>query len=350
MDPYRIYTRKTMGLDNRVWRLMLVLILLSLGLFSYRLLDKKKCVPFVFAVKTFGIHAPDVFHSGETLTFTASNPSKDIIWNFGDNTEDQGAVAYHEFSKEGIYLVTARSSSLCEVQREITIKKLPVEVKASADAEGQIVGPSSCTTFSEQKFTFTGNANSYEWSTPNNQSLENKNGQTVAYTFRYPGKYTLQVELDHDRTKRYYFYITVEEEVKPKPKLPEDVGPLLPTLPLPPKEIDNVAAPLPAPKPADSVSRPAEPRFILDKTFFDYLQKVMDGEMQPSDFDIYLCGKGSTKVKIEGDNTLRDFNWLCQNLKKTKKSWVILKKTRKVQSVVLHREGKCVTLIGVKYD
>ena len=52
MNSNRILTRKTFGLDHRVWRVMIVLFVLATGLYSYKLIDKPKCTQVDFKIKT----------------------------------------------------------------------------------------------------------------------------------------------------------------------------------------------------------------------------------------------------------------------------------------------------------
>ncbi|MEO6328783.1 MAG: PKD domain-containing protein [Ginsengibacter sp.] len=354
MNPYRIYTRKTMGLDNRVWRLMFVIILLSVGLLSYRLLDKEKCISFSFAVKALGLHTNDVFYTGETLSFIASTPSKEISWNFGDNTGSLGATVYHQFLKEGIYLVTAGSNSLCKIEKEITVKNQPVVVQSADNAAGTIAGRVSCYTYEEQIYSYTGSAKSYDWSVPNHQSLGTKSGQTITYTFPYAGKYTLQVELDGDRNKRHVLEVIVEDKVKPKSQVSEKVTQLIPYTPPPPAPQRQEELPPPVIKPAEPDLTRAEPSnnkiFIAPVTFKEYLKKVANKEMGVQDFDKYLCGGGGTPVIVNGNkNDVTTFSSLCQEISGKKKKLIFGKKTVEIIDVQLQKINGCVTIIDVHY-
>lgn len=350
MNPNQIFTRKTMELDNRVWRLMLIVIFLSMGLLSYRLLDKEKCTSFSVKVKTLGLHANDVFYTGETLSFIASIPSKDISWNFGDHTGSLGATVYHQFLKEGTFIITAGSNALCTTEQEITIKNRPVVIKSLDSIVGNIAGPSSCYTFTEQIFTFTGSAKSYEWSIPNHQSLGNKSGQTIKYTFTYAGKYTVQVELDHDRNKRYFFDVTVEETIKKKTH-DEDVGILVsPTPPPIGKQEDSATKPPPEPDTTPTTPpKPSGPLYLADPIFQEYLLDVIRGTKAVQDFEKYFCGgAGETPVIANGKREKRNFAWLCKELQ-DKKGIPGLKRKIKLKSAVLHRINGCVNLIEVSY-
>lgn len=191
-----------MGLDNRVWRLMFLMILLPLGLLSYRLIDNdEKCTPFSFKIRTLSLHEDNVYYTGEVLSFTASIPSDNIDWDFGDNTAGTGGEnVHHQFLREGRYPVKATGNSLCPFEREIIIQNPPVVVQSSDPVRGKIVGPKSFNVFTPQKFTYPGSAASYEW-TVQNHPIYAERGRTVSFTFTLPGSYTIQVELDGDPKK-----------------------------------------------------------------------------------------------------------------------------------------------------
>ena len=353
MNPNRIFTKKTMGLDNRVWRLLFAMILLPLGLLSYRLMDEKKCTSFSITVKTLGVHSNEVFYTGETLSFIASTSSKDISWDFGDNTSDVGASVHHEFLKEGIFLVTAKSNTLCQTEKLITIKKRPVVVQQSENTAASIAGPSSCYTFTEQIFTFPGTAQSYEWSVPNHQSLGIKTGQTITYTFPYAGIYTVQVELDHDRRKRYRLDVTVDNEIKPKSPLPEKISPLIIPNNPPPKEIIP-PEPTPVPRPAapDTTAAEAPVNKILiisDVTFLAYLEKVMNKEMAVQDFEKYGISANTPVVVNDNKKEKKTFGELCEDISSKKKKLILFKKKIRLESAQLHRINKLVTVVDVHY-
>ena len=65
MNANRIFTRQIKGLDYRIWRVILIMIIISIGLLSYRLIDVRKCKPVNFTIKTIDIHTDSTYSTGE---------------------------------------------------------------------------------------------------------------------------------------------------------------------------------------------------------------------------------------------------------------------------------------------
>lgn len=351
MNSYKIYTRKTMGLDNRVWRFMFGIIILAVLLLSYRISDKKKCVSFSFEVRSLGMHSPDTFYTNEPISFVASVNSKDISWDFNDNSAGTGPSVTHQFLNEGIFLVTASSNSLCKAEKQITITNHPKAVVQQPDSivNGKIYGVTSCKIFTEQKFAWSGVASSYEWSVPDHESLGTRTGQVATYVFKYPATYTIQVELDHDRTKRHTLEVVVLDDQKPKPIQIIQPGPILP---YPPRPDTGKHTPVLPPIYADSTNgtHPHGPIKIGPLTLLDRLKEVISNGKTVQDFADYGI-YGSTPVFINGKDH-KTFAWLCSDISKTKKVGVFpFKKTvpATLETAVIHRENGIITGIDVEY-
>ncbi|MBK8521001.1 MAG: PKD domain-containing protein [Chitinophagaceae bacterium] len=333
MKAQRIFTRQVYGLDYRVFRSILVIVLLAIGLLSYRLLDKKECVPINFTVKTITHHTDSSYSAGESLSFIAAATGDEITWDFGDDAEKvTGQYVSHKYLSTGTFIVTASTGNSCQTVRKIIIK-LPSELTRSNEpviAGEEIIGPFATSTGVEESFTCMVTATHYEWSIPNYPKMA-RTGSTAKFIFPAAGKFLVQVTLDHDRTKRYTKEITVEAPEVIKSTIPEDIKPLIPT------EVQ----PLPDPK-TFSVK-------ISDAIFTEYLSQVIDKKMAAADFDKYLCYKGETKVVANGD--IITFNALCEEISGKKRRKFIIGKTKiKINSAVLRRDNEgCVNIIEVKY-
>jgi len=331
MNPNKIFTRQLMGLDYRVWRVLLILVIVCLALVSYRLIDLKKCTPVNFLIKTIAVHTDSVYGIGESLSFIASTSQDEITWDFGDNSDKvTGQYVTHAFSSEGSYKVSASTGTSCQTIKQITVKKAVV-VKPKDDgsfAGEEIVGPVSTMEGNEEIFTFMVTADFYEWSIANFPKMT-RTGSSAKFQFPGAGKYTVQVTLDHDRTKRYTKEVTVEARPNEKSPIPDNIKPLLP---------DDVK---PLPDPNKNVK-------ISDAIFMSYLQKVVDKKMAARDFDNYLCYKGETKVVSNGE--LMSFNAFCDEISgKTRRKFLGRTKI-KIQSAEMRRDTEgCVNIIEVKY-
>lgn len=332
MTSNRIFTRQRMGLDYRVWRVMLIISLLSLGLLSYRLIDSRNCKPVNFLIKTISIHTDSSYSIGENLSFIASTTSDEITWDFGDNTERiTGQYVTHAYQNTGSYKITATTGTDCQTLMLIYVK--PAEKIQQDDSNiitgEEIVGPLSTITGKEELFTCMVTASSYEWSITNYPKVT-QTGATAKFQFPSVGKFTVQVTLDGDRTKRYTKEINVEAAPVTSSPIPDDIKPLIPA------EVQ------PLPEPTRAVQ-------ISDATFKDYLEKVIDKKMTASEFDQYLCYKGETKAVLNGD--LMTFAELCDEISgKKRRKLIIGKKRIKIQVAEMKRDKDgCVNIVDVKY-
>lgn len=334
MTGNRIFTKQLMGLDYRVWRTMLVICILSLGLLSYRLIDSKKCKPVNFLVKTIIQHSDSIYNTGETLSFVSSSNEYETTWDFGDNSEKvTGQYVTHIYKSAGAYNITASTGTGCETIQSIKVAEPAVAAQDDNNiVSGQeIVGPASTITGKEEMFTCMVTAKSYEWSISNYPKM-NQQGSTAKFQFPTSGKYLVQVTLDGDRTKRYTKEINVEEAPTTASVTPEEVKPLIP----------ETVQPLPDPNESKNIK-------ITDDIFKGYLGKVIDKNMTAADFDNYLCYKGDTKVILNGE--LMTFNAMCEEISGKKRRKLIIGKTKiKIEMAEMRRDKDgCVNIIEVKY-
>ncbi|MBS1755214.1 MAG: PKD domain-containing protein [Ferruginibacter sp.] len=334
MTGNRIFTKQLMGLDYRVWRTMLIISIISLGLLSYTLIDSKKCEPVNFLIKTIVQHTDGVYNTGETLSFVSSSSKFETTWDFGDNTAKiTGQYVTHIYKTAGEYRISASTGTGCETIQGIQV----VEPVASAQDDNnvvtgqEIVGPSSTVTGKEEMFTCMVTAKSYDWSISNYPKM-NQQGSTAKFQFPTPGKYLVQVTLDSDRTKRYTKEINVEAMPVAPSVTPDEVKPLIP----------ETVQPLPSPTDSKNIK-------ITDDIFKGYLGKVVDKKMTAADFDNYLCYKGDTKVILNGE--LMTFNAMCEEISgKKRRKLLIGKKKIKIEMAEMRRDKDgCVNIIEVKY-
>lgn len=325
----RILTRKTAGLDHRVWRTMLILFILAAGLLSYKLIDTPKCTPVDFKIKT--IDNDSVYVTGEILSFSTLRFEKDVSWDFGDNgLKGEGTFVTHRFTTEGKYFIKVTVNSDCQIIRPITVRKALPEAR---DNKIQIEGNTSTYVGVSESFSSMQTAKTYEWIIENHPEYPTQNNIAASYKFSQPGDYTVILTLDNDRFKKYQKSIhVVENEIVPKQLIkPEKIDKLI--------DFDKL-------KPTST--------FISEPTFSEYLEKVIDGNFLAKDFDDYLCSKGKTPVIFNGkSNKQVTFEQACAELNgKRNSKWLGLKKKLiKIKSVRLNRdEEKCITLIEIKYE
>lgn len=336
MITNKIYTRKILGLDKRVWSVMITISVLSLGLLSYKLVDNKKCIPFNGTIKTTTFHGDSVYYVGENLTFIASTSKQDITWDFGDNTaKPEGTYVTHKFLAPGTYRIRASAGADCDWSKSIIVINVP---QSTYIREGEkIMGQAAVTNAFDAEFICTELADTYTWSIKNYPGIKPIGaGEKVKFRFTLPGTYTVQVILDNNRIKTYTKEVSVEDVLKPKNKMPEDPTRLVPMDPIP-----DIKLPEQVPE-TKTEEVDNKPKFlkIPDATFWSLLESVQNNQKDITDFDKYLCSGGATKVR---ENTTRyiTFTILCQQLSgKDKKA--------SIKAVRLKRDDSgCIILIDI---
>ena len=389
MDRNNIFSRRTFGVNNKVWITIITLVVVAAGVLSYTRLDKDNCLSFIIDVGK-GVHLNDDYYFvGESIPFKTSISPLQITWNFNDssNTVLGKDFIAHTFTREGQYYVTASTNPGCESLRLVTIVDRSKQEAAPDSAASaattisrEIIGTSSTFTGRDEEFMlpdFPGST--YDWLVVNHPELGRRNTEKARFLFGRPGKYTIQVTLDYDPKKKYTKQINVEDIMAPRIQLPEEPAPLVKDiLPTPKKEepvvINTVVTPsppvstptkiiVPPSKPVTPSAKPivpptaAAPKTIrvADQTFRSLLQVLVDNKMTETDFYKYLCETGSTTVIVNGDSqNPRTFSWLCKEIngKKSKKGLLSKKTNIIIEFVKLHRdddEEKCVNRIDVRY-
>ena len=341
-----------MGLDNRVWRTLLIMILIPLFFMSYRLITHDvKCTPITFKATSLSFRENGIYYTGDVLSFTASIPSESIDWSFGDNTSDAGENVHHQYMNEGKYLVRASGNSLCAYQIEINIQNRPSAPSANRTYKGKISGQTTFYSKSDQTFTYPDAAGSYKWSVNGKPNLGTKMGQTVSFKFPSKGSYTIHVMLDGDANKWDELEVSVVDEVisgpNPKPRpIGIEVGGGGPIIDI--TKDTSVHAPI------DSIVKPPEPagpRMLSPVTLKLYLEAVQRKEKTVADFKPYGIVE-STPVVANGKE-YQNFGWLCNEIIKTRKSGIWpFKKTESVVlgEVSIQRINNIVSVINVSYE
>lgn len=318
-----------MGLDYRVWRVILVMGIIPLGLLGYRIMDTKKCKTFSFSIKSISEHRDSVFIAGETLTFIAFTDAKEISWDFGDHSAKQnGPSVTHQYQTNGVFYVTVSAGSACDMVRQITVQPVSeLQHKAENMITGdEISGPSTTIAGKEEMFSCMITANTYLWSILNYPKMM-RTGLSAKFQFPATGKYIVQVTLDNDRTKRYSKEIMVTDAPKPKIDAPKNIGPLIP----------------------GNLQVPANKKIMItDEIFKSYMEKVVDKQMKVDDFSDYLCYGGDTRALLNG--ALTTFAGLCDEISgKTRRKFIIGRKKIRITSAVMRRDNGCVNMVDVQY-
>lgn len=350
--------RRTMGLDRNVWIAMIVVFFLSFGLVGYTFINKEEpCKPPNVTVNAIPVEKEDIHFVGEALTFKATSATnKKITWNFGDDTEiEEGFIATHIYRNEGSFTITTRVNGRCESIAKVDIKK-PVAVQqdlGNYSISEDILGNDFPIVGSDETYSYSANAKSYEWSVKNSTSFPTQKGPTATFKFLLPGSYTIQLILNDNPSTRGYKEITVinpskpvinpskpNEDLsqrKPIPKLIPDDLPPLPPLPQPkPKKKENESEKPKENEPEEKqVKEPEKKREnpvtenvvkaarkiinIQNDPFKSKLEGVVTGQNDVQDFDAYLPEGGETHVLVNDESKYITFKELCDRIRRQKK-------------------------------
>ena len=359
----RIFTRKILGLDQRVWLTMGILSILTLGLLSYKLIDKKRCSAFSIKVVSRLNFAGTTHYTGTNIFFEANSSNENVSWTFGDKSRDKrkGLEINHKFMTSGKYYISASINGECETGQFITIedKPAPSQIKNDTPVTKDIVGPSSTFQGKKEEFFSPALADSfYEWVVLFHPELGTQHEDKAIFRFPNIGKFTIQLTLDHIRIKSYTKEIFVEEQQKKVLKHKEiDEADIEKIIVLKKKEKEKIVQRPPAADSSTVVVTPVEPKIIRigDKLFKNELQLLVEEKKSEQDFYKYLCSKGSTPVILNSKkDKSRTFSQLCKELKgKRGKSWIVLKGgSITIKSVKLTRDEvnqDCINLVEVEY-
>jgi hypothetical protein len=359
-----IYSRSFLGLDIKVWVTLLIVIIISILLFGFKIINNTSCPPITLRTQgTMPHKQSNVFYINESILFTASaNRAEKVEWYFADGTPlVPGSEKKHSFSAEGDYLVTAIINGKCEETLPIVIRQRGTNSKLLADSTPQspIVGNTHATAGSIEEYRCNIQASVYKWTIEKNAPVEEKFGQSVSFSFSDTGTYNMILQLDDDESKVWKQTIFVrplsgagnieDPSLIPPPKtlpLPRtdrvrDQGPTSTTLP------DPTAPPMPVPVPIPV--KPAKKYYqIPPQELENMLREVVAKKRDVPDFDNILCNGGNTMVTAN-DKSI-SFSELCKKLK-DKKGLVFKSKVKdiKVTSAPYELEAKCMVTIVLTY-
>lgn len=323
-----------MGLDKRVWLVLLLTLVLSGGLLGFKMATCERCREIRIGISN-NDNAGGKYHPQDRLTFTAEmKGGNDIAWDFGDNTPvAKGPSVIHSFGSAGSYFVTVTINGKCREFINIVIHAPLIATPASgqAVAGAEITGPDVPKAGEPVTYMTSLNATTYEWNVLNAPEYPTQHTPAATYTFLSPGIKNIELRLDNGKVYRK----TIQVLQGDQPVVDPSASSMAQDMPVQQQQPDEVD---PEPEPQ------AAPRstFIADEVFRDMLDKVADGDKDASSFNQFLCNGAQTKVRDNGESwtTLGEF---CSKIHSKKKF--------QIKSVVTIRDpnDKCVLQIQVKY-
>lgn len=320
MSTSRIFYRRAMGLDIKVWSVMMIAGFLSLGLLGYnKMMVNKPCSPALISVNGTTNPKNAVYYLGDNLLFSSSVAQNDeVVWNFGDETRpSEGTIKSHKFMKAGKFPITALVNGKCENIILITIIKKPVPVTKNNiefNASDRIIGDTFPTAGIEEKYIYDSIANSYEWIIMNYPDIKIQNGKEAVFKFPVAGSYTIRLTLDGDPKKGGTKEVYVSE---PKPAATEQPRILIPVRPRPRLPKPSIYPTIPTPMPVEP--KDDGPKFITvsDETFKSKLEGVMKRNITAKEFEKYFCYEPRVEVINKKKNRTKKptFSSFCENLR-----------------------------------
>lgn len=355
-----------MGLDGKVWLVMLLLVITSAGLLGYKIIDNnnKPCNPVEIVINGLSNDDSHIYNIGEPLLFKAGNsPHEKISWDFGDDTKkEEGFTASHIFKEPRIYNVTVIVNGNCESVAILRIKT-PMSLTQytpSPIVTNSIIGADEVNVKEDQKYSAPLDADSYEWNIKDNNNFAPRTGKETTFRFKSPGRYTIQLQLNHDPQKTYTKTVDVTDPLSKAKNNTSFEQPqvLVPDYPVPIKkpeqtpvnqnqQVQNQSAAPPQvtvnPPPTDNPSKKTEEQPVIHKrvsngTLKDMLEEIVVNSRAPETFNVYLCDEGNTKV-VE-NSQWSTFTQLCNNIRGKKVE---------ITSAEQVREGDCIVNLTVNY-
>ena len=214
-DSVPVFTRQRAGMDTRVWLTLLLLLILSAGLFGFLWVKPQKCI--AFNIKTDGpAGSPNILFVGNKVVFSVNAADKEQAdWDFGDQTKrEKGITVAHTYSREGWFIVQATINGRCTEMLTIKIRQVPAAIppalpETAIIAQNPIQAPEYVQAGHEVSVNSSEKAQSYEWMVLNSNEYPPQKTAKATYTFRSKGRRNIQLRLDNDPAKVYKWTITV---------------------------------------------------------------------------------------------------------------------------------------------
>ena len=357
-------TRQWGKLDFKVWLPLIILTILSIGLFSYNAITSVKCPAMSLSVTGKLNHAdenPNTFFVNEQITFTVETASagENIIWEFGDEKGNETtATVAHIFAKEGNYLVTARVNGRCSESVNIRIIQ-PEGSSAEAPDLNPIVSNDIVSLGNETVFNTSAKAQSYTWSVEEMPELGKVNTPIARFIFNRPGNFTVSLALDNGIVHKKIIQVNDPlAQMGRSIPLPPTPSMDIPPAPVAPAPLPEKKEPVVKEEPAVAVKKeepekPAKPAKVYEQLPTPAIQAMLvgvtEGKKSIADFDNILCNGAGTKVMANDEATT--FAALVNELG-VRKGLPLMKKKRRIQEVKVVRDqanGNCISILYVDY-
>lgn len=332
MSAATIYNRRKMGMDYRVWLVMLLTCLLTLGLFGYKKISHKTCSSRTVYVNGTELTEASATYTKNKLLFKINaERNATVVWNFNDGTSKiKGLIVSHAFTNEGVYKVQVTVNNTCSYENYITIVAPLAGATTVAPVIDMFVEPKVIV--AGKPITFYGVSNigihAYKWQFVN-AGLQDQYSSTATVAFKKEGSYKVRLTINNNPAFSIVKQVTVAAETHDVPSLPEIFsadnqtggagGPIGP-----PIDMDNEGnrggnTPNGTPSinttPVSPDNAPPPAVAVDPNTLKSLLQEVINGEKEIEELYVYLSFKKDTKVEINGKQPTKNLKPAIEEIK-----------------------------------
>ena len=331
-------------IDKNIILLFLSVIIVSVGVFSYKFFNQNPC-----EIVNFEINASQ-YRVGEIIRFKDfSENVEQREWLFGDNSESRYTVdPFHTYEEPGTYSVTLIVNENCQIEQDIVIKEKLVIIDSTRIANFEI--PNTIEVGELLKATDnTKKATSWEWRFGETSEV-NSTFQNPTYIYKTPGLkvVTLIVNGDPDYSSQKKITVLDKKEVV-APKTTKNIviqnRERESNLNYRPEAISKAPKVTEAPKPEikeePKVEQPKVEKApgIGRKAFAKKVIGVSEEKATANDFKQYMCGNLLVTTMYKGKKTT--FLEFCEKIKG--------KKRLKIKSLEIFKNEKsnCIEYISI---
>ncbi|HYH14968.1 MAG TPA: PKD domain-containing protein [Flavisolibacter sp.] len=222
MNTSTIYTKRSKGLDKRVWFTLLVTCSLCTLFLGYTYITHKSCTLSSVIKASTPSDPSGKYLPGETVWFQLSEPvNRPITWDFGDGSDPvKGDTVDHQFMSAGIYKVKATILDSCMLMMDVRIKSTLYTGMATSGSN-EIYGENRLEEGARGLYySVVEDAQAYEWVVSGGKDPQRQTNSIGVFHFRKAGDYTIQLTINNDPATRTIKKVKV---VKATPQIPEDL-------------------------------------------------------------------------------------------------------------------------------
>lgn len=324
-------------LDSRVIISMLLVMVLGMGLLSFKIFTYKKCSFPEFETKA------EFYTAGELIQFTdKTNGGQSWVWNFGDGTDK--AVErnpLHVYKMPGEYIVKLVVNDRCTIEKKIAIR--PFFKPVDSLLFPNIIAPLAAKMGTPVQFTNTTSAaTSWNWRFGESNALSDDRSKSPVYVFRTPGfkVVSLYINGNTELVAQHKIFISPEDiraDMIPPMEFMGKIKPVKPTVVY--VKDDSVKVTEIPETPSLTAVKPKAPA-VTETQLKEILLRISEQKNSIEDLMPYCCRNYGLPVRANGKSTMLEI--FCNKIRGKK---VVIKD---VETMVNDQTG-CIEQINISY-